>query len=191
MPELTLPALGVYELCLLAAAGVTALFYDSPAGKKASEQAAREVERTFEKVKESLRRKPRLGPDIIPGPEKDCPKEKKKCPVCGNLVVPGQMVSENPAYLYPPPAGQTPIDKETFLALPQYTGPIKGTKNTYGAQAWRGPDDRLYYRDTKHTGNGAHIEVFDRRGKNHLGTVCPNCGAGRDGPDPRGKKPIL
>ena len=187
MPEITLPAFGIYELCLLAAAEITALYYKSPAGKKAAEQAAKAAEQAFEKVRESLRKKPGpeprpappLGPDLIPKPDEDCPKKRKKCPVCGQLVLPGQMVSETPAYVPPqcPIPGRKPQDKETILGRPDFVR-MKGVRWD-GAQVYRGSDDRLYYRDNFHVGNAAQIEVFDKRGKNHLGKVCPNCGAPR------------
>ena len=40
--------------------------------------------------------------------------------------------------------------------------------------------DRYYYRDTKHFGKSAHLEVFDKRGK-HLGEADPQTGEIRPG----------
>lgn len=40
--------------------------------------------------------------------------------------------------------------------------------------------DRYYYRDTFHTGESAHLEVFDKRG-NHLGEADPITGILRPG----------
>jgi hypothetical protein len=194
MPELTLPALGIYELYLLAAGAVTALFLTSPAGQKASQKTAEELAKQLEKIKQSTRRQQpqddtRLGPDIIPPVEQECPK-KKKCPVCGQLVVPGQMVSEAPPYVPPqtPPPGRVPLDKETILARPEFVRK-KGAR-FQGAQIYEGPNNQLYYRDNLHVGNSAQIEVFDSRGNKHLGTVCPNCGQVNGKPD-KSKKPIL
>jgi hypothetical protein len=199
VPEITLPAIGIYELCVWAAAGITALFLASPQGQKETQQAARDAERALEKLRKKPdpepdpRPEPPVGPNPIPKPTQDCPEKKKNCPVCGKPALPSQMVSEAPPYIPPqyPFPGRTPIDQETILAGPGFTRlGVRKFKNTYGAQVYRGADDQLYYPDTFHVGNGAEIEVFDSRGKNHRGTVCPNCGQIRGGPEDD-KKPIL
>jgi hypothetical protein len=60
---------------------------------------------------------------------------------------------------------RVPIDKETALGNGTYTktkiSPVKG------AQVYK-KGDNYYHRDTFHTGEGSHIEVYDKRG-NHVG----------------------
>lgn len=195
MPEISLPAIGIYELGVLAAAGITALFFSSPQGQQATQQAARDAARALEKLRqkpdpEPDPKLPPVGPFPLPQTKQECPEEKKKCPVCGKPALPSQMVSQAPPYIPPqyPFPGRTPIDKETILAGPGFTRK-KGVVQQ-GAQVYEGPGGQLYYRDNFHVGNAAEIEVFDRRGKKHQGTVCPNCGQMRGGAE-ENKKPIL
>ncbi|GAA3408999.1 hypothetical protein GCM10020370_47220 [Paenibacillus hodogayensis] len=60
---------------------------------------------------------------------------------------------------------RVPIDKETALGNGTFTktkiSPVKG------AQIYKNGDN-YYHRDTFHTGEGSHLEVYDKRG-NHLG----------------------
>ena len=64
-----------------------------------------------------------------------------------------------------------PTDLQTILA----DGTFNRTKMTYlGARVYE-KDKKYYYRDTKHGGKGAHLEVFDRKG-NHIGIADPLTG---------------
>ena len=64
-----------------------------------------------------------------------------------------------------------PTDAQTILA----DGTFNRTKMTYlGARIYE-KDKKYYYRDTKHGGKGAHLEVFDRKG-NHIGIADPLTG---------------
>ena len=64
-----------------------------------------------------------------------------------------------------------PTDLQTILA----DGTFNSTKMTYlGARVYK-KDKKYYYRDTKHGGKGAHLEVFDRKG-NHIGIADPLTG---------------
>ncbi len=66
---------------------------------------------------------------------------------------------------------RVPLDKETVLNGKEYQ---KTGKKVKGAQVYKS-GDQYYYRDTFHTGESAHIEVFDKRG-NHLGEADPMTG---------------
>jgi hypothetical protein len=73
-------------------------------------------------------------------------------------------------------AKRVPLDHETVLKqsdLFKYTGKIeqKGGAKVYKSLS----NDRFYHRDTFHTGEGAHLEVYDAR-KNHLGIADPILG---------------
>ncbi|MDY5788144.1 hemagglutinin repeat-containing protein [Veillonella caviae] len=64
-----------------------------------------------------------------------------------------------------------PTDLQTILA----DGTFNRTQMTYlGARVYE-KDKKYYYRDTKHGGKGAHLEVFDRKG-NHIGIADPLTG---------------
>ena len=69
-----------------------------------------------------------------------------------------------------------PLDSETVLRNPKYrfTGRTRDHVKIYKK------GDRYYYRDTKHFGKSAHLEVFDKRGK-HLGEADPQTGEIRPG----------
>jgi len=64
-----------------------------------------------------------------------------------------------------------PTDLQTILA----DGTFESTKMIHlGARVYK-KDKKYYYRDTKHGGKGAHLEVFDRKG-NHIGIADPLTG---------------
>ncbi|WP_264850250.1 peptidoglycan-binding protein [Clostridium omnivorum] len=66
---------------------------------------------------------------------------------------------------------RVPIDKETVLSSKDY---IKTNIKVKGAQVYK-KGDNYYYRDTFHTGEASHLEVFDKRG-NHIGEANPQTG---------------
>ncbi len=62
-------------------------------------------------------------------------------------------------------------DSDTFLSKSGYTK----TKSKFkGASMYRDKKGLWYYRDTFHTGESAHIEVFSKNGKVHLGEMKPD-----------------
>lgn len=68
---------------------------------------------------------------------------------------------------------RVPMDKETVLAdKKQYT---KTSSRVKGANVYKGKDGNYYYRDTLHTGERAHLEVFNKQGS-HLGETDPLTG---------------
>ena len=71
---------------------------------------------------------------------------------------------------------RVPLDKETVLKGKEYQ---KTGKKVKGAQVYK-KGNQYYYRDTFHTGESAHLEVFDKRGY-HLGEADPLTGALRPG----------
>ncbi|CDG36446.1 Hedgehog/intein hint domain protein [Acetivibrio thermocellus BC1] len=66
---------------------------------------------------------------------------------------------------------RVPLDKETVLNSKEYQ---KTNIKVKGAQVYK-KGDKYYYRDTFHTGEAAHLEVFDKRG-NHIGEANPLTG---------------
>ena len=66
---------------------------------------------------------------------------------------------------------RVPIDKETILRKKEYQ---KTNIKVKGAQVYKN-GDKYYYRDTFHTGEAAHLEVFDKNG-NHIGEANPQTG---------------
>ncbi|WP_253199041.1 hypothetical protein [Clostridium gasigenes] len=66
---------------------------------------------------------------------------------------------------------RVPLDKETALGGKEYN---KTNIKVKGAQAYKN-GDKYYYRDTFHTGEASHLEVFDKRG-NHIGEANPQTG---------------
>ncbi|EKQ57371.1 peptidoglycan-binding protein, partial [Clostridium sp. Maddingley MBC34-26] len=66
---------------------------------------------------------------------------------------------------------RVPLDKETVLSSKDYT---KTNIKVKGAQVYKNGDN-YYYRDTFHTGEASHLEVFDKRG-NHIGEANPQTG---------------
>ncbi|WP_196595408.1 hypothetical protein, partial [Pectinatus frisingensis] len=64
-----------------------------------------------------------------------------------------------------------PLDRETVLGSKEYK---KTNIKVKGAQVYK-KGDYYYYRDTFHTGEAAHLEVFDKRG-NHIGEANPQTG---------------
>ena len=77
----------------------------------------------------------------------------------------GESESEIPDYKKD---NRVPLDKETVLRGKDYK---KTGKKIKGAQVYK-KGDQYYYRDTFHTGEAAHLEVFDKRG-HHLGEADP------------------
>ena len=68
---------------------------------------------------------------------------------------------------------RVPMDKETVLSnKSQYS---KTSSRVKGASVYKGKDGNYYYRDTFHTGESAHIEVFDKQG-HHIGEANPTTG---------------
>lgn len=63
---------GAYELALLAAAAIAAIFVTSPAGQKAAQEAAKELDRTLSRDRTI---------DVAP-PIEECPKKCDPCPEC-------------------------------------------------------------------------------------------------------------
>jgi hypothetical protein len=171
--------LGAYELAMLAAAGITALYLASPPGREATEEAARKTAEALEKATEGLKRKqnqpdPKPVPPIVdplpPTCTKECEKEKEKCPVCGRgpNPTPGLI----PPYLLAIPP-RAPKDWETNPPLTSY----KRTKMfVHSARVYEAPSGYYYHVDTFHKGRSSEVEVYDRRGK-HLGAICPHCGS--------------
>ena len=78
---------------------------------------------------------------------------------------------------------RVPLDSETVLRNPEYrfTGRTRDHVKIYKK------GDCYYYRDTKHFGKSAHLEVFDKRGK-HLGEADPQTGEIRPGTADSAKK---
>lgn len=66
---------------------------------------------------------------------------------------------------------RVPLDSETILSNGEYERTGKSFK---GAAIYK-KDEQYYYRDTKHFGRAAEIEVFDKSG-NHIGTMDPQTG---------------
>lgn len=66
---------------------------------------------------------------------------------------------------------RVPLDSETILSNGEYERTNKSFK---GAAIYK-KDEHYYYRDTKHFGRAAEIEVFDKNG-NHIGTMDPQTG---------------
>ena len=68
---------------------------------------------------------------------------------------------------------RVPQDKETVLSdKSKYT---KTSFRVKGAAAYKGKDGNYYYRDTFHTGESAHLEVFNKQGI-HIGEADPITG---------------
>ena len=68
---------------------------------------------------------------------------------------------------------RVPMDKETVLSdKSQYS---KTSNRVKGASVYKGKDGNYYYRDTFHTGESAHLEVFNKQGV-HLGEADPLTG---------------
>ena len=176
-------AIGVYELCLLAAAGLATLFVASPQGQKATREAALQVADALEKA----RQKPQKAPDkewfpVPPPISQTCPKEKQKpekCPVCE--ILPNPTPGVIPPYCPPhsPNLGRVPLDSETIPPLTSYRRTEMRVK---GATVWRKPDATYIHRDTLHVGKAAELETYSL-GEKHTGTICPHCSAPQDGPD--------
>ncbi|MDF2804822.1 MAG: Hedgehog/intein hint domain protein, partial [Anaerocolumna sp.] len=80
----------------------------------------------------------------------------------------GKGVGEAPDYIKD---NRVPLDKETILSSKDYS---KTNIKYKGAQVYKN-GDKYYYRDTFHTGEAAHLEVFDKRG-NHIGEANPQTG---------------
>jgi len=66
---------------------------------------------------------------------------------------------------------RVPKDDETFLKGKEYR---KTTQKVKGANVYK-KGDNYYYRDTLHKGKGAHVEVFNGKGR-HLGEANPVTG---------------
>mgnify|MGYP002517683949 FL=1 len=65
------------------------------------------------------------------------------------------------------------MDKETVSSdKSQYS---KTSNRVKGASVYKGKDGNYYYRDTFHTGESAHLEVFNKQGV-HLGEADPLTG---------------
>ena len=170
---------GIYELCALAAAAITALFFASPPGQQATKEAARAADEALEKARDRLKKPdpdphpdPGPGPDPLPPkPTTDCPdKNKEPCPVCRRGLNPSPGIS--PPYLDAIPP-RCPKDNETNPPLTLFK---RTNKIVHGARVYQSPSGDYYHVDTFHKGSSSEIEVYDRRGK-HLGAICPNCGA--------------
>ena len=67
---------------------------------------------------------------------------------------------------------RVPQDKETVLKTKDYKATNHKVK---GAKVYKGKDGNYYYRDTLHSGERAHLEVFNKRGV-HLGEADPLTG---------------
>ena len=52
---------------------------------------------------------------------------------------------------------------------------FKTNNRVKGARVYKEKDGNYYYRDTFHTGESAHLEVFNKQG-NHLGEADPLTG---------------
>ena len=71
---------------------------------------------------------------------------------------------------------RVPQDKETFLSSAEYS---RTNLKVKGATVYK-KGKQYFYRDTLHTGERAHIEVFDKTGK-HLGEANPMTGIIKEG----------
>jgi uncharacterized protein RhaS with RHS repeats len=68
---------------------------------------------------------------------------------------------------------RVPLDSETILAnKKKFT---KTKVRVKGATVYKGNDKNYYHRDTLHTGVGAELEVYNKKG-NHIGTANPITG---------------
>lgn len=101
--------------------------------------------------------------------------EKKKCPNCekGEVL---KSVPDPPAWFGPPP--RAPKDNETIMGTSAFsaTGKLRVGKGGAAKVFIQNSSGRHCYRDLFHKGKGAELEVFDKKGKNHLGTMCAMCG---------------
>ena len=68
---------------------------------------------------------------------------------------------------------RVPMDKETVLSDKSLYS--KTSNRVKGASVYKGKDGNYYYRDTFHTGESAHLEVFNKQGV-HLGEANPLTG---------------
>ncbi len=58
-------------------------------------------------------------------------------------------------------ANRVPLDKETVLSdKSKYTKISRRFPEAKGATVYKGKDGNYYYRDTRHAGKSAHLEVF-------------------------------
>jgi hypothetical protein len=82
-----LGGLTVYELAALGAAGITALFFTTPQGRKASEEAAKELADRLQRIRDSASeptpepeppQKPGPAPVPVPTPDTNCDPDKPK-----------------------------------------------------------------------------------------------------------------
>jgi len=176
-------AFTLYELALMAAAGIGALFLVSPQGQEATREAARAAAEALKKAREQPKKSPDKKPDTDPKPPiciTPCLDEKnekpEKCPVCRTGINPTP--GRTPAYLGPPP--RSPTDAETIPPLSVYTRTSMIVKQ---ARVWERPDGSYIHRDTFHKGMAAELETYDRRGR-HLGSICPQCGSSRKPANP-------
>jgi ssDNA-binding Zn-finger/Zn-ribbon topoisomerase 1 len=117
-------------------------------------------------------------PTDVAGTKTKCKKEEEKCPVCG--LLPNPVPGSKPAYLSPP---RVPKDSET---LPPLTAFKRTSIIVKGARVYETPFD-FRHLDTLHKGKGAEIETYDKR-HNHLGAICPQCGAFKPGSLVPGRK---
>lgn len=170
---------GAYELAMLAAAGVTALFLASPPGQEATKEAARKAAEALDRATKASKkpqqepdRKPEPKPPIDPLPPTGttkCPDNKEKCPVCGRGINPTP--GAKPPYLTAIPP-RAPKDWETIPPLNSFQ---RTSKVVHGARVYQAPSGNYYHVDTFHKGSSSEVEVYDRKGK-HLGAACPHCG---------------
>jgi hypothetical protein len=184
--------LSAYELALLAAGGITALYLASPPGQEATKEAARKTAEALEKATESLKQKQKQ-PDPKPDPvppivdplpptcTTDCEKEEEKCPVCGRGVNPTPGIK--PPYLTAIPP-RAPKDWETNPPLTEYK---RTNKFVHGARVYEAPSGNFYHVDTFHKGSSSEVEVYDRKGR-HLGAICPHCGSPVPGSKVNGRR---
>ena len=148
---------------LLAAAARLAAFMAAATVTTAGVQA---IKNAHDKAKEEDQAKSQAKPIAVA----QCPQKKEPCPVCKKGVNPTPGVIPPYANAIPP---RTPKDSETNPPLTLYERKGIGPK---GARIWRRPDGKYCHLDTFHKGPDSEIEIYDRRG-NHLGSICPHCGA--------------
>jgi len=75
--------LTIYEIGALAAAGIAAIWFSSPPGQKATRQAAEDIGKAIDRIKENARGTEKTIDLAPPIPKVDCPPKEKPRQPCG------------------------------------------------------------------------------------------------------------